>query len=488
MSRRQLLSGTAALASAGLIVERATAAPPDEHAAHAGHGDAAKTPPSSPAAARPVVSNGKTEIFAPPGIGYKPVTTPNGMTLPWKMVDGVKVFHLIAEPVTHEFIPAVHDHPNLVAECWGYNGRVHGPTIEAVEGDRMRIYVTNRLEAPTSVHWHGLVVPSGMDGVGGVSQKAIQPGETFKYEFTLRQHGTLMYHSHHDEMTQMQLGMIGLFIIHPKEPETNPPDRDYAILLSEWKIEVGARRPDPNEMTDFNIFTMNARSFPGTQPLLAKTGDRVRIRVGNLSSMSHHAIHLHGVHFKVVATDGGGIPEAAQQHEVTVIVPTGSTRTIEVVPEAGDWVMHCHMLHHVMNQMGHRIGNVIGMNASGVDKKINKLLPGYMAMGQTGMADMGEMSVGMGVPANSLPMIGGPGQHDYITMGGMFTILKVRDTLPADGSDPGWYKSPPGTLAGPAPEADLKRDGIDVGARSTSAVSSTADIIGHIKTGAYAHH
>src|SRR4029079_17100443 len=142
----------------------------------------------------------------------------------------------------------------------------------------------------------------------------------------------LMYHSHHDEMTQMQLGMIGMFIIHPKDPEANPPDRDYAILLSEWKIEFGARRPDPNEMTDFNIFTMNARSFPGTQHLLAKTGEKVRIRVGNLSSMSHHAIHLHGVHFKVVATDGGGIPEAAQQHEVTVIVPTGSTRTIEVVP------------------------------------------------------------------------------------------------------------------------------------------------------------
>jgi FtsP/CotA-like multicopper oxidase with cupredoxin domain len=489
MSRRQLLSGTAALAGAGLIVESATAAGPDEHAGHAAHGGAASRPASSsPAATRPVVSTGTTEIFAPQGIGYKPVTTPNGVTLPWKMVDGVKVFHLIAEPVTHEFIPAVDGHPNLVAECWGYNGRVHGPTIEAVEGDRVRIYVTNRLAAPTSVHWHGILVPSGMDGVGGVSQKAIQPGETFKYEYTLRQHGTLMYHSHHDEMTQMQLGMIGMFIIHPKEPEANPPDRDYAILLSEWKIEVGARRPDPNEMTDFNIFTMNARSFPGTQHLLARTGERVRIRIGNLSSMSHHAIHLHGVHFTVVATDGGEIPKAAQSQEITAIVPTGSTRTLEVVPEAGDWVMHCHMLHHVMNQMGHRFGNVIGMNATGVDDKINNVVPGYMAMGQTGMAGMGEMGVAMGVPANSLPMVGGPGQYDYITMGGMFTLLKVRDKLPADGSDPGWYNSPPDTLASPAPEADLKRDGIDVNARSTQGVKSTAMNIGRVKTGAEAHH
>ena len=171
------------------------------------------------------VSTGKTEPFNPGGLGYKPVITPNGVTLPWKMVDGVKVFHLVAEPVTHEFVPAMEDHPSLVAECWGYNGCVHGPTIEGVEGDRVRIYVTNRLSAPTSVHWHGLLLPSGMDGVGGVSQKAIQPGETFKYEYTLKQHGTLMYHSHHDEMTQMQLGMMGLFIIHPKKPAQPPPDR-----------------------------------------------------------------------------------------------------------------------------------------------------------------------------------------------------------------------------------------------------------------------
>ena len=114
-----------------------------------------------------VMSTGTTLPFAPNGIGYHPVTTPNGLTLPWKWVNGVKVFHLVAEPVTHEFAPG------LVAECWGYNGRVHGPTLEAIEGDRIRIYVTNRLSTPTTVHWHGLLLPSGMDGVGGVSQKVI---------------------------------------------------------------------------------------------------------------------------------------------------------------------------------------------------------------------------------------------------------------------------------------------------------------------------
>lgn len=402
------------------------------------------------------VSTGNTEPFTPEGDpGYSPVITPNGLTLPWKVVNGVKVFHLVAEPVTHEFAPG------LVAECWGYNGRVHGPTIEAVEGDRVRIYVTNRLPAATTVHWHGVLLPSGMDGVGGVSQKAIQPGETFKYEYTLKQHGTLMYHSHHDEMTQMQLGMMGLFVIHPKDPKRPPPDRDYAILLSEWKIEVGARRPDPIEMTDFNIFTMNARNFPGTQSLVAKVGERVRLRIGNLSSMSHHSIHLHGYNFKVVATDGGEIPEAGQWPETTVLTPVGSTRTVEFIAnEPGDFVMHCHMLHHVMNQMGHKFGNLIGMEAQNLTEKIGKLIPGFMFTGESGSGDMGAM--GMAVPPNSIPMVGAQGQYDYITMGGMFTILKVRDELPADGSDPGWYQSPPGTLAEVAPDEDLKRDGIEL--------------------------
>jgi FtsP/CotA-like multicopper oxidase with cupredoxin domain len=433
-SRRDFLAvaGTAALAMPAARLFAADSAPP-----------------------RPV-SDGSTRPFTPPGggaPGYRPVVTPNGVTLPWKMSGGAKVFHLVAEPVAHEFAPG------LVAECWGYNGRVHGPTLEAVEGDRVRIYVTNRLPAATTVHWHGLLLPSGMDGVGGVSQKAIRPGETFRYEFTLRQHGTFMYHSHHDEMTQMQLGMMGLFLVHPKAPAAPPPDRDYALLLSEWKIEPGARRPDPAEMTDFNIFTFNARSFPGTRALLARTGERVRVRIGNLSTMSHHAIHLHGYNFKVTATDGGEIPVAGQWPETTVHMPAGSTRTIEfTADEPGDWVIHCHMLHHVMNQMGHAGGKLLGVSTDGLSANIRPLVPGYMAMGAHGMGDMGEM--GMKVPPNSIPMVGGPGPHDYITMGGMFTLLKVRDELPADGSDPGWYAAPPGTQATNATIEELARDGV----------------------------
>src|SRR5258707_2826870 len=175
-----------------------------------------------------------------PGKDYTPVITPNGSTLPYKVVGGIKVFHLIAEEVDHEFAPG------LRARCWGFNGQVHGPTIEAVEGDRVRIYVTNNLPEATSIHWHGILLPNGMDGVAGLTQKAIQPGETFRYEFTLRQHGTHMYHSHSDEMTQMALGTMGLFIIHPRRPRDQRPDRDFAFMLGEWRLDTGTSRPNPN--------------------------------------------------------------------------------------------------------------------------------------------------------------------------------------------------------------------------------------------------
>ena len=403
-------------------------------------------------------SGGPDPAAGPPGLpgrDYQPTFTPNGVTLPWKIVDGVKVYHLIAEEVDHEFAPG------LRALCWGYNGRVHGPTIEAVEGDRVRIYATNKLAAPTTVHWHGVFLPNGMDGVGGLTQRTIAPGETFRYEWTFKQSGTFMYHSHHDEMTQMALGMMGMIVVHPRRPPAgHRVDRDFVILLSEWKIVPGAKRPDPNEMTDFNVLTMNAKAYPGTAPLVCRKGERVRIRFGNLSAMDHHPIHLHGYYFKVVATDGGALPVSAQWPETTVLVSVGSTRDIEfVADEPGDWAMHCHMTHHVMDQMGHELPNMIGVDTSKVGPRAGRLVPGYMPMGQHGMGDMAEM--GMPVPKNSIPMVGAKGPFDYITMGGMFTIVKVRDEdVGSENKDPGWYQYPPGTVAELARKEDLARDGI----------------------------
>jgi FtsP/CotA-like multicopper oxidase with cupredoxin domain len=395
------------------------------------------------------------DVPGEPGRDYTPVVTPNGWTLPFKVVSGVKVFHLVAEEVEHEFAPG------LKAKCWGFNGGVHGPTIEAVEGDRIRIYVTNRLPAPHAVHWHGILLPNGMDGVAGLNQPTIRPGETFRYEFTLRQHGTHMYHSHHDEMTQMALGSLGLFIIHPRAAKVRP-DRDFALLMSEWQIRVGTSRPNPNEMTDFNVFTFNAKAFPGTAPLVAKLGDKVRIRLVNIAAMDHHPIHLHGYQFPIVATDGGPIPESAWQMETSVLTAIGQSRTIEfVADEPGDWALHCHMTHHVMNQMGDEFPNMVGVDTKGLDEKARSLLPGYMTMGQDGMGDMAEHieSGHMPVPKNSIPMIGGAGPFDYITMGGLFTIFKVHPDLTSY-DDPGWYKHPPGTVADQASKDALERDGV----------------------------
>jgi FtsP/CotA-like multicopper oxidase with cupredoxin domain len=391
---------------------------------------------------------------AAPAAGGRPrrraeLITPNGASLPSKIVNGVRVLHLVAEPVKHEFAPG------LVCECWGYNGRVHGPTIEAVEGEVVRIYVTNRLPVPTTVHWHGVHLPSGMDGVGGLSQRMIEPKETFKYEFKLKHAGTFMYHSHHDEMVQMAMGLMGMFVVHPKDPE--PIDRDFVYLLSEWSIEPGMRRPDPLEMMDFNILTFNARVFPGTAPLVVKTGDRVRIRIGNLSAMDHHPIHLHGHSFDVVATDGGRIPEAGRWPETTILVPTGSTRTVEFVAHTpGDWAFHCHMTHHTMNQMAHGVPNLIGLDPSVIDEKVAKLVPGYLDDGSGhGGSDEDEEII----PKNSIPMFAGPGPFGYITMGGMFTVLKVRDEAPGT-KDAGWYENPKGTVADAATEEELAADGI----------------------------
>ena len=391
---------------------------------------------------------------APTSADHLPVETPNGATLPWNVQDGVKIGHLVVEPVRHEFAPG------LAGNCWGYNGRVHGPTIEAVEGDRVRIYVTNKLDAPTTVHWHGILLPNGMDGVGGLTQRAIEPGETFRYEFVPQKPGTFMYHSHHDEMVQMAMGLLGMFVVHPRVPREPRVDRDFVYMLSEWSLKVGTERPDPNEMTDFNVLTFNGKVFPATAPLVVKTGQRVRIRIGNLSAMDHHPIHLHGHAFTVVETDGGVIPESARWPETTVLVAAGQTRTIEFVADApGDWALHCHMTHHVMTQMGHGIPNLIGVDPSQFDAALAKVVPQFTALSEELAASAATDAADPTLPKNSLPMVGGMGGHGYITMGGMVTVLKVRDGITSY-EDPGFYTPPAGTLANVATPDELARDGI----------------------------
>lgn len=435
MTRRKYLSQAALLAGGTALAGGAGAlAQAEGEEQHEGHTMATPTPtpPRAKAPVKPAVSR--------KGLPYAPVVTPDGSTLPFVMKDGVKEFHLIAQPVKREFADG------MSVNCWGYNGSTPGPTIEAVEGDRVRILVTNNLPEHTSVHWHGIFLPNGMDGVGGLNQPHIKPGETFAYEFTLRQHGTHMYHPHADEVVQMAMGMMGFFIIHPRVPE-RVVHRDFCILPHMWFIDPGTMTPNPNIMLDFNLFTFNSRSYPGTAPLICKLGDRVRVRLANLN-MTSHPIHIHGVRVWVVETDGGQIPQTAWWPETTVNVIPGTTRAFEFVADApGDWAFHCHKPHHTMNAMGHDIPNVIGVDQSGVEEKIRALAPGYMAMGKDGMAEHAQHSQHMQGLPNTLPMMTGTGPFGPIEMGGMFTVVKVRENLTSYDEDPGWYEYPEGTVA-----------------------------------------
>lgn len=457
LSRRQILGiGAGSLAAGGVWTRNSDAKGPYQPAT---------AQPGSAGGRRywqTTYSGGPIDVAPlPPGLPgehYKPVVVPSGAALPFRVVDGVKVFHLIVDEVDHAF------DTGLRAKCWGYNGRVNSTVIEAVEGERIRIYVTNRLPVPTSVHWHGFYLPNGMDGVGGLTQPYIRAGETAKYEWTLRQYGSFMFHAHHDEMTQMGMGLIGMFVVHPRTPSPEyRVDRDFSLMISEWSVKAGTARPNTLEMTDFNVLTINGKVFPSTAPLVCKTGDRVRIRLGNLGAMDHHPMHIHGYHFRITATDGEDIPLSAQWPETTVLVAVGQTRNIEFIADApGDWAFHCHMTHHVMNQMGHEFPNMVGMQRGDLDEKIRPLLPAYMTHGHTGM-DMGKMAEVMPYPPNTISMKGATGPFgDYISMGGLFTVVKVRDDLKSDDRDPGWYQHPPGTIALKASDADIARDGIDV--------------------------
>ncbi len=373
---------------------------------------------------------------------YNPVVTLNGWTLPWRMNQGVKEFHLVAEPVVREMAPG------MKAHLWGYNGQSPGPTIEVVEGDRVRVFVTNKLPEHTSVHWHGQRVPNGMDGVSGLTQAAIMPGKTFVYEFVARRVGTFMYHPHADEMTQMAMGMMGFWVTHPKtkHPLIDEVQRDFCFLLNAYDIDPGSYTPKIMTMLDFNLWSWNSRIFPGIDTLNVRQHDKVRIRIGNLT-MTNHPIHLHGHEFVVTGTDGGAVPKSARWPEVTTDVAVGQMRQIEfVADEEGDWAFHCHKSHHTMNAMGHEVPTMIGVDHQGVADKITNLIPDYMVMAERGMADMGEME--MPLPDNTVPMMTGQGPFGGVAMGGMFSMLKVRKNQKAgDYKDPGWYQHPHGTVA-----------------------------------------
>jgi FtsP/CotA-like multicopper oxidase with cupredoxin domain len=346
-SRREFLSAGSAT-TAGLIASGAERGVRGEQPARDDTAPGVQGfPRTHPGAGGPVGSASDRGKLVPglrkPGLPPVPVETPDLATLPWLLRDGAKEFHLIAMPVKRELLP------NLVMDLWGFNGTMPGPMIEVNQGDRVRIIVENRLPEPTSIHWHSLEIPVSQDGVPGLVQDFIPPGEAFVYEFNLHQHGTFFYHAH--VAMQEAMGMMGLFVIHPKTAYEPVCDRDIALVTQEFQILPNTTIPDSQGM-DFNFLTFNGRCAPLTTPLVIKLGERVRLRLVNFSTADHHPIHLHGHTWWVTGTEGGRIPESGWLPGNNVLVGVAQARDVEFIANnPGDWVMHCHMFHHTMNHM-----------------------------------------------------------------------------------------------------------------------------------------
>jgi manganese oxidase len=331
------------------------------------------------------------------------VQTPDVPDLAFTLDGGTRVFHLVAEPVKQQISP------DKTIDAWGFNGSAPGPTIQITQGDHVRIVVDNHLPEPTSMHWHGFEIPHSMDGGPGISQDPIRPGGRFVYEFTLHQAGTFFYHSH--MAMQEMLGMLGAFIMHPKTAHAPPVDKDFVLLLQEYAVLPNNTVPNTMNM-EFNWLVLNGKSGPATTPLIVRLGDRVRIRLINLG-MDHHPIHLHGHTFYTTGTEAGRIPEALWMPGNTALVGVAQARDIEFVANnPGDWMIHCHMPHHMMNQMSSNVGpmsrNGAGMPA-GVDMN-----QGMGMLNGTPGAPMGDdygpsLGRGLGVGStNDQAMANGP--------------------------------------------------------------------------------
>ena len=295
-----------------------------------------------------------------PGPAFNmPVVTTDVGDLPYTMDGNTKVFHLVAEVIEQ------HIHPMKSIDVWGYNGRAPGPTIQVNQGDRVRIVFDNHFPEPTSIHWHGIELPINMDGMPGISQEPVKPGGRFVYEFDIHQEGTYFYHSH--MAMQEMAGTLGAFIMHPKEPYRPHCDKDFLIHLQEYAVLPNNTVPNTMNM-EFNWLLFNGKAGPATTPLIVRLGDRVRVRFVNLG-MDHHPMHLHGHTFNVTGTEGGRIPESAWWPGNTVLVGVAQARTVEFLANnPGDWMIHCHLPHHMMNQMSSVAGKMTrtaGMPAGG---------------------------------------------------------------------------------------------------------------------------
>jgi FtsP/CotA-like multicopper oxidase with cupredoxin domain len=275
-----------------------------------------------------------------------PATARGDQPLTPQIVDGVKVFALDASVIKWNILP------DRQVAAYAFNHQVPGPRIRVTEGDRVRVVVTNNLPEPTSVHWHGLSLPNAMDGVSDVTQPPIEPGKSYTYEFTVEQSGTYFYHSHTDADRQQALGLYGALIVDPRVPSTAVAyDQEEIIQLGEWTLRDGYTFPAmPMEGLFPNFFTINGKSYPATETVNLKVGQRLLIRFIGSSSALIHPMHIHGGPFNIVATDGYALPTSEQIQKDTIEVGPGERYDV-VWParRPGKWLLHCHINHHITN-------------------------------------------------------------------------------------------------------------------------------------------
>ncbi len=245
------------------------------------------------------------------------------------VVGGVKVYELTASEFEWE------TEPGRTYKAWGYNGQVPGPQIRVREGERVRIALKNQLSQSTSIHFHGLEVPNDQDGVPFITQPPVKPGETYTYEFTVPNPGSHMYHSHHNSTKQVGMGLLGAFIVEPKNRSREPKvDVDHVMILNDV----------------FHGYTLNGKGFPATEPIVAALGQTVRIRLMN-EGMMIHPMHLHGMHMTVIARDGWDLP-APYRCDTVNVAPGERWDVLVKCTNPGTWAFHCHILPHAESEHG----------------------------------------------------------------------------------------------------------------------------------------
>lgn len=267
---------------------------------------------------------------------------------PGRLEGGVRRFELTARPVRWEY------REGQTVAAWGFEGQMPGPTLRANEGERVEITIRNDLPHATTVHWHGMDVPWKEDGVPGITQEAIEPGESYTYEFPATPSGTRWYHTHGSEMgeeaSQLDMGLFGAFVVTPKDPPRPAADVDQVLVLDELNVAEGGVNVamlggHAGHAGESNVFTINGLAMPSTKELVVRRGDVVRLRFVNASSRSYHPMHLHGHQFSIVALDGNEVEQPVSRN-VALLAP-GETADVEFVANnPGVWLIHCHDLHH----------------------------------------------------------------------------------------------------------------------------------------------